>query len=91
MIRLLQGQSKQWFQLGRKAFANEDLMKAVMFFNMCLHLSDSSTEPSILIQTNHTLAEAYFKQNEHELAVNAGKECFRLRSVRSEVLLNYFT
>ena len=66
-------------------------MKAVMFFNMCLHLSDSSTEPSILIETNHTLAEAYFKQNKHELAVNAGNECFRLRSVRSEVLLNYFT
>lgn len=66
-------------------------MKAVMFYNMCLHLSDSSTEQSILIETNHTLTEAYFKQNKHELAVNAGKECFRLCSVRSEVLLNYFT
>lgn len=58
-----------------------------MLLNMCLYLSDSNTDTSILTQAYHALAEAHFKLNEHERAIDAGKECFKLRSIKSEVSL----
>ena len=56
-----------------------------MLLNMSLHLSDVNTEPVIQTQTYHALAEAYFNINEHERALDAGKNCFKLQSVKSEV------
>ena len=56
-----------------------------MLLNMSLHLSDVNTEPVIQTQTYHALAEAYFNINEHEGALNAGKNCFKLQSVKSKV------
>jgi len=58
-----------------------------MFLNMCLYLSDSTTDLSILPQTYHTLAEAHFMLNEHERAIDAGKECFKRKPIKSEVFL----
>ena len=56
-----------------------------MLLNMSLHLSDVNTEPVIQTQTYHALAEAYFNINEYERALNAGKNCFKLQSVKSKV------
>jgi len=58
-----------------------------MFLNMCLYLSDSSTDLSILPQAYHALAEAHFMLNEHERAIDAGKECFKRRPLKSEVVI----
>ena len=56
-----------------------------MLLNMSLHLWDVNTEPVIQTQTYHALAEAYFNINEHERALNAGKNCFKLQSLKSKV------
>ena len=81
----LQGKPKQWCHLGCKALERNNYKKAVMLLNMSLHLSDVNTEPVIQTQTYHALAEAYFNINEHERALDAGKNCFKLQSVKSEV------
>ena len=83
----LQGKPRQWCHLGCKALERKDYKKTVMLLNMSLHLSDVNTEPAIKTQTYHALAEAYFNINEHERALNAGKNCFKLQSVKSEVQL----
>ena len=61
-----------------------------MLLNMSLHLSDVNTEPVIQTQTYHALAEAYFNINEHERALDAGKNCFKLQSVKSKVQFEPF-
>ena len=81
----LQGKPKQWCHLGCKALEKYDYKKAVMLLNMSLHLSDFNTEPAIQTQTYHALAEAYFNINEYERALDAGRKCFKLHSVKSEV------
>ncbi|XP_068702489.1 TPR and ankyrin repeat-containing protein 1-like [Montipora foliosa] len=79
-----EGQPKQWYHLGRKALDRNDHKKAVMLLNMCLHLPHDHAEAPILVQAYHSLAEAYFKLNEHEKAIAAGRECYKLHSVKSE-------
>ena len=86
----LQGKPKQWCHLGCKALEKYDYRKAVMLLNMSLHLSDVNTEPAIKTQTYHALAEAYFSINEYERALDAGRNCFKLHSVKSEVQLESF-
>ena len=83
---LTQGQPKQWLQLGRKALDANDNKKAVMLLNMSLHLTDASADQSILPQVYHGLAEAHFHLNENERSIDAGKECFKLRPMKSEVI-----
>ena len=61
-----------------------------MLLNMSLHLSDVNTEPAIQTQTYHALAEAYFNINELERALTAGKNCFKLQSVKSKVQFEPF-
>ncbi|XP_068717953.1 TPR and ankyrin repeat-containing protein 1-like [Montipora capricornis] len=78
-----EGQPKQWYHLGRKALDKNDHKKAVMLLSMCLHLPHDHTE-TIFVQAYHSLAEAHFKLNEHEKAIAAGKECYKLHSVKSE-------
>lgn len=87
ITRLSQGQPKQWLQLGRRALDAKDNKKAVMLLNMSLYLSDSSTDQTINPQVYHALAEAHFNVNEHERSIDAGKECFKLRPMKSEVSL----
>ncbi|KAJ7371766.1 TPR and ankyrin repeat-containing protein 1 [Desmophyllum pertusum] len=79
-----EGQPKQWLQLGRKALDAKDNKKAIMLLNMSLYLSDSSTEQAILPQVHHALAEVHFNLNEHERSIDSGKECFKLRPIKSE-------
>ncbi len=81
-----QGQPKQWLQLGRKALDANDNKNAAMLLNMSLYLMDCNTDQSILPQIYHGLAEAHFHLNEHERSIDAGKECFKLRPVKSEVI-----
>ena len=59
-----------------------------MLLNMCIHLSDSGQDVSILIAAYQALAEAHFKLEEHEQSINAGKECFKFRPHKSEVFFN---
>lgn len=82
---LLQGQSKQWLQFGRRALDSKDNKKAIMLLNMSLYLSDSGTDKTINQQIYHALAQAHFNMNEHERSIDAGKECFKLLPVKSEV------
>ena len=84
-ILLLQGQPKQWLHLGRKAVESSNFKKAVMLLNMCIHLSDPGQDLSILTAAYQALAEAFFKLEEHEQSLHAGKECFKLRPHKSEV------
>ena len=86
----LKGKAKQWCHLGCNALEENDYKKAVILLNMSLHLSDVNTEPAIKTQTYHALAEAYFNINEHEKALDAGKNCFKLQSVKSEVQFEPF-
>ena len=88
---VLQGQPKQWLQLGRKALDAKDNKKATMLLNMSLYLSDSSTEQAILPQVHHALAEVHFNLNEHERSIDSGKECFKLRPIKSEVFAYVFS
>ena len=55
---------------------------------MCIHLSNSGQDVSILTAAYQALAEAHFKLEEHEQSINAGKECFKLRPHKSEVFVN---
>ena len=59
-----------------------------MLLNMCIHLSDSGQDVSILTAAYQALAEAHFKLEEHEQSINAGKECFKFRPHKSEVFFN---
>ena len=61
-----------------------------MLLNMCIYLSDPSTDVLILAQAYHALGEAHFKLNEHERAIDAGKECFKLRPLKSEVFSKHY-
>ena len=87
LFYLLQGQPKQWLQLGRKALDANDNKKAVMLLNMSLYLSESNTEKSILRQIYHGLSEAHFNINEHKGSIDAGNEYFNLQPNKSEVII----
>ena len=56
-----------------------------MLLNMSLYLSDSNKDKTIVAPIYHTLAEAYFIGSEHGRCIDAGKECFKLQPVKSEV------
>lgn len=62
-----------------------------MLLNMSLYLSDSNKDKTIAAQIYHALAEAYFIGSEHERCIDAGKECFKLQPVKSEVFFFFFS
>jgi len=88
---LPQGQPKQWLQLGRKALDANDNKKAVMLLNMSLYLSESNTEKPILLQIYNGLSEAHFNLNENERSIDTGNEYFKLRPIKSEVIVWEFS
>lgn len=59
-----------------------------MLLNMCIHLSNSGQDVSVVTAAYQALAEVHFKLEEHEQSINAGKECFKLRPHKSEVFFN---
>ena len=56
-----------------------------MLLNMSLYLSDSNKDKTIAAPIYHARAEAYFIGSEHGRCIDAGKECFKLQPVKSEV------
>ena len=79
-----QSQGHFWKEEGVKALSAKDYTRAIKLLSLALQFPNNSAELSYLV--NNSLTTAYFETKQYTKAVEKGRECFKFKPTKSQVL-----